>query len=79
MSDAANEEPSMRSDEPAVDTFATPEFHEALNAAEVLLGYAAGNGLMPANMPTIWASRCLPGTSRRANAIIYWPTIPLTR
>ena len=42
----------MRSDEPATDTFATPEFHAALNAAEVLLGYAAGNGLMPAIMPT---------------------------
>ena len=52
MSDAANKEPSVRSGEPATDTFATPEFHEALNAAEVLLGYAAGNGLMPANMPT---------------------------
>ena len=51
MSDAANEEPSVPPGSPAATTFATPEFHAALNDAEVLLGFAAGNGLMPATMP----------------------------
>jgi hypothetical protein len=51
VSEAANEEPGVRSNEPATDTFATPEFHAALRDAEVLLGFAAGSGMLPANMP----------------------------
>src|SRR5271169_5648998 len=36
---------------PDPDTVATPEFHAALNDAEVLLRYAAGNAQLPAVTP----------------------------
>jgi hypothetical protein len=57
MSDAATTDatvqdlPSKRSEGPGTDTFATPEFHAALNDAEVLLRYAAGNAQLPAVAP----------------------------
>jgi hypothetical protein len=57
MSDAATiaaavrDQPSGGADKPGTDTFATPEFHAALNDAEVLLRYAASNAQVPAVMP----------------------------
>jgi hypothetical protein len=57
MSDAAapdataRDAPTARPEQPGTDTFATPDFHAALNDAEVLLRYAAGNAQLPAVMP----------------------------
>ncbi len=48
---AARDQPNAGADKPDADTFATPEFHEALIDAEVLLRYAASNAQLPSVMP----------------------------